>query len=511
MTAALVDVADRRSQPGRVRLLLRRARPWSPPPEPPDSASGPLAGGVPGPISPDGAPPEIGEHIASHAAFLDGVRSVSSTLLRPSTDLLVLPTSRPDPAQRNGLRTAIDLARAGCLRRLLVLCSKQAAAPEARRELQRTLAAAIPANVAVAVTVVTGNRPAVPRFAVDQLPISTFERRYARPTATSFGYTNDVGLKRNLAVMLAARLRMRYLLFLDDDVRPLPSPTDPSVEPEVTGGPTLDPWTLAAATSALLGHDRRGRGLSAVGWVLRGYHDNSVVCRVRRLVGHDQDQFIGGGALLVRSPAGLPFFPAIYNEDWLFLLAMIGIGHLPKSVLGCGGVVLQDRYDGYRPIRARSEELGDILGETLMSVLHRGGHPLDDPLDAKDWRAALAGRQAMIRRLVTETMAITPDESHERESAVQALGAALAVHEKIDERLRHWAAQFAAYVPAWQKDLASWRSHLALGTYGDNTDLLPEQHTTVSPGGAAAFGLPDTVERSWPSPEEPAMRRTRVG
>lgn len=420
------------------------------------------------------------QHFASHLDLLTAVKPRPGTGRTPGVDLLVIPTSRANPADRHGMRTALQLARSGLVRRLLVLCSKHAAAPAAVTGLRTALRRRLPPHVSAAVTVVTDGAGALPAFAVDGLPLTCAHRRYAGGSAASWRPVNDVGLKRNLALLLAARLGMTYLLFLDDDVRP-------TAVAEPVG--LARQGTLTAATAGAVMDVMARDGLSAVGWVLRGYDDNSVVCRARTLAGHPQDQFIGGGALLVRSPTTMPFFPAIYNEDWIFLLAAQG-HRLMRSVLGWAGTVRQDKYDGYSAPRARSEEFGDLLGEGLMSLVHAGSLILGDAADDHAfWNEVVAERRQMIVSVWSDLQRM-PQWSSARRSALAALDASLSVHRQVDDRRRFWTDQFARYVPTLRGDLQMWSTWLQRGSWHDNSDLLPSHATfTVGHEAERAFGL----------------------
>jgi hypothetical protein len=426
-------------------------------------------------------------HIPSHTDLLAPVTPGAAVLLEPSVDLIVVPTSKADPADRNGVRTAVDLAAGGSAKRLLFVCSKAASQPTALAELGAMLDRRLPPQVSAAVTVLDPRSPAVPSFAVDRLPVSSLNRRYSRGLTSSWGYLNDVGVKRNLALLLSARLGLQHVLYLDDDIRPASADESRSVSERHT----LDRTSLRAALAAVLGLGGRAEALRAVGWTLRGYDDNSVVCRARILAGRPQGQFIGGGALLVRSPAELPFFPAVYNEDWLFLLGMIENGRRARSVLGWGGAVVQDAYDGYRPRRARSEEPGDIIGEGLMSLVHEGWTADDDGPDHRFWREVVAARRSMIDGLLRDLRPGAERGELEHQLAVKALEAALDVHQQqLNARKAFWIDQFVRFVAAWQSDLDRWRTRLALGSFDTNDDLLtPTSTFLIGSQAAPAFGL----------------------
>jgi hypothetical protein len=230
--------------------------------------------------------------------------------------------------------------------------------------------------------------------------------------------TNDVSIKRNLGLAVARMLRWRRVAFLDDDL------TD------------LDARDIRAAAGLL-----RDYNVSAMRNV--GFPDNSVVCHARREVGLPQDVFVGGGAMAVRINARTPFFPTIYNEDWLFL-----VGRRNVERVAVHGRVRQDSYDPYlSPERARSEEFGDCLAEGLFSLSDH-----DRPMRAADerfWRAFLTDRIAMIDEILRRLDRRVPDERRIR--IIQALKVARGRCQIIQPDF------CVAYLKAWQHDLDVWK------------------------------------------------------
>jgi hypothetical protein len=408
-------------------------------------------------------PCEWEQHL-THRGLLGSLSTPAATAATGPVDLVVVPTSRKDPEERSGVRTALRLAQDGMARFLLVIVSKDAADPDSVRRL-RDLLASVRSDVGVWVTELP---PAtrVPKFKVDRLPLTSAHRRYAQGDPRS---VNEVGTKRNLALLLARCMKLRTVLFVDDDITPrLPG-----------SGGTLDPASLRAA----LRHLTDPEGPSAVGWELRGYDDNSVVCRAAQLAGRPQEQFIGGGALLVRADPGVPFFPAIYNEDWLFLLGLLD-GRPPERAWVCAGDVVQDPYDGYHPRRARSEELGDMLGEGLMSLLHLGRSP-EAETDQAFWRAVVDGRRRFIAgvRADLERRRAQGRDDAEVAAALGALDAAMLVHRHLDLKPKLWLDQFVRYQAAWRTDLDDWSQLLA------RADRIPLEAVFPQP--------PEAFVRAW--------------
>lgn len=256
--------------------------------------------------------------------------------------------------------------------------------------------------------------------------------------------SNDAAAKRNLGIALAVRAGWRHLLFLDDDV----SPAD--------GGPTLDEAGLARAVAEL----EQCPELRAVSWSVEEFPDNSVVGHARRSAGRRQTIFVGSAALLVRCDPRLPFFPGVYNEDWLFLIALAQASSRHTHCIAKAGTVRQLRYEPFSPARARSEEPGDIIAEGLMNLLEDDGPGLwATATTPAYWRRAMNRRAALLAELIRAFEA-EPDAADARRART-ALRAALHIHRRTSpEALRN-------YVAGWRADLPRWHQHL--------TDLAAEQ------------------------------------
>lgn len=308
---------------------------------------------------------------------------------------VVVPTIRNPATMRDALRLGRDLGRP-----IIALCSRWSAAEVVRKE-----AAALDAPV-VAVDVT--EHSTLPSFSCDRLLAGQHKLNRA----------NDVSIKRNLGLAMARMLRWPQVAFLDDDITGL------QADAIRTAGGLLRDYNVAALRNV-------------------GFPDNSVVCHARREVGMPQDVFVGGGAMAVRVNARTPFFPTIYNEDWLFLVGRRNV----EQVAVCGRVS-QHEYDPYlSPERARSEEFGDCLAEGLFSLSEH-----ERPMQAADerfWRAFLDHRVAMIDEILARLDRQRPDERRTR--IIQALKVARGRCQIIDP------AFCVAYLKAWQTDLDAWK------------------------------------------------------
>jgi hypothetical protein len=252
----------------------------------------------------------------------------------------------------------------------------------------------------------------------------------------------DISAKRNIALAVARMLGWRSLLFLDDDITGLTA--------EQLRGPLP------------VGPDRRP---SILAWAYRQFPDNSVVCHARREVGLTQDTFVGAGALLVDVDEDVPFFPPVYNEDWLFFFDLLARGR-PLVVMGH---VQQRRFDPFEyPRRAYEEEPGDILAEGLFELLHLGGDVAT--ATAKPyWADLVAGRREMIKDLRRRASAmLTERAGAEQVRWYRVLGSLAAAERHHDDT--DLPAHLASFVRAWRADLDDWHEWFA-GLPQDVPDL----------------------------------------
>lgn len=249
----------------------------------------------------------------------------------------------------------------------------------------------------------------------------------------------DASTKRNIALLLARQLGWRRLLFLDDDIQP------PSAEQINRAVSMLGPGGAAMAS-----------------WPARDFPDNSVVCHARRSVGLPQGTFLAGGCLLADLTRPLPFFPAVYNEDWLFCWEAVR-----DRRMALPGSVAQAPYNPFDPRRAAREEFGDVLGEGLFSLLHRSptdlllslaggaaGEMVEPARHRGYWELVLAGRRAMLAevcRRLEQRVGSEPDA-----------GGRLEAVRSGQERLALITAdELAQFVAIWLEDLHTWRYELA--------------------------------------------------
>lgn len=361
-------------------------------------------------------------------------------------DLIVVPAGYSLAVPRRGVLLAAELARTvGCP--LVVLCSKDAATRESLEALDGLLRTA---EVPDALVLTVGPQPSrLTAFAVDELWVASAWRRGGGRTAgPRLRVTCDVGRKRNIALALGVAMGAQTLLFLDDDIF-VSTDGDGAVAPHPR---TLTPARLQAAVAAV-----RHGPLGAVGWTARDFDDNSVLHRIRSEMNCPQNQFIGGGALLVGLTPGTPFFPAIYNEDWIFLLGLLARSEQTRA-LGEAGDVHQQRFAPYAPRRAMAEELGDLLGEGLLTQLTSRGADLAAAGDADFWMQAFEVRCELRETLQAQVRA----GSHpERAEMLLALEAMASVQKQVALDGHVHVKELAEFTRTWRQDLERWEARLS--------------------------------------------------
>ncbi|KAB8197212.1 hypothetical protein FH608_001190 [Nonomuraea phyllanthi] len=241
---------------------------------------------------------------------------------------------------------------------------------------------------------------------------------------TPFARATDLSAKRNTGLLLARLTGWRRIVFLDDDI-------------EVGGHEEV-----ARAAALLDTYD-------AVGMHIGGYPDNSVVCHAHRLTGGRQDSFVGGGALAVETTRNPSFFPNIYNEDWFYLL-----GERSLRRLAVTGRVKQRPYDPFdRPVRARDQELGDVLAEGVYWLLDEG-RGWAAATGTAYWKGFLARRTAFVRDVLRRVRELPPGATTNRRAMEESLLAALG-------RLSRITPEFCVrYLEAWSEDRHRWSEHL---------------------------------------------------
>jgi hypothetical protein len=160
---------------------------------------------------------------------------------------------------------------------------------------------------------------------------------------------------RNSGLDTARALGWRNVMFLDDDIRVLPS--------QVTEAVSLLRNRQAAAFRSV------------------DFPDNSVVRHAARAAGAQTPVLPGGGAMLVRMsalPARLRFID-VYNEDWLFMHDLD---------VADAGEVLQLPYNPFTPGRAAREEFGDLIAEAVRDR--------EVSCEESFWEAAIAERRRLL-------------------------------------------------------------------------------------------------------------------
>ena len=371
-----------------------------------------------------GTTPDL--HHGSHNHLLDDVDPDPDP--PGHLDAIIVPTFRAVDALRDSLVLAHELNRP-----LVALCSGQAQA-------RQTVALAALFRADVLAIDLHGVRPAVPHFRADDVL-----------GGSRFASVSDLSLKRNLGLLISRIAGWDRVLFLDDDI---------------TG---VRVGQLDGAAAVLDAGVHRAVGLRNA-----GFADNSVVCHAYRAIGAEQDQFIGGGAMIVNPLATRSFFPNIYNEDWFFLL---GDGVPFRAARS--GTMIQRGYDPFaNPRRAANEELGDTLAEGLFWMLDDGQDPTRS--DGAFWSTFVFRRRALLDHVLAEVD--TQAGQLPRAAAIAAsVRAARGMSAFVTPRLCQ------DFLHAWSDDLHVW---------GDFLDGFPTVGPTGIEKALAELGLSHGWARS---------------
>jgi hypothetical protein len=334
-------------------------------------------------------------------------------------DAIIVPASR----SADNLSRAIALARAANCQ-LILLCSRQARVDDvgqllADRKFGRATVIELPNE-----------------YRHDLFEFSTSRWVSVSLPKSCAARDSDLSMKRNVGLMLARLLGWNRIFFLDDDVRGF--------------GP-----------SALLSTASAPRRYRTVGMRATNFPDNSVMCHAHRETGGFQDVHVSGSALAVDCSAPINFFPDIYNEDWLFF-------YQDAMERRLGSAVAEAKQLGYdpfdSPIRAARQEFGDVLGEGLHGLLHRGGYgyPSGDY-----WSRFLDARRSFLSAISDRIQIARPEKQVKIRRAVET-----AQHCLRDIQPEHCEE----YISLWKDDLGRWDQRLneipRMSTMADALDHL---------------------------------------
>ncbi len=239
---------------------------------------------------------------------------------------------------------------------------------------------------------------------------------------------SDLSLKRNVGLVLARMLGWKRIFFLDDDIR------------------DLDAAALLETVALLDKPNSLGQRYCSAGIAASYFPDNSVVCHARRAIGEFQDVFVSGSALAVDCTVPFAFFPDIYNEDWLFFYRDAAEGRLGSSTRRA----TQLRYDPFaNPVRAESEEFGDVIAEALYALLDED-LSVEHATEAR-WEQFLADRQHILNDIIARS-----DQAprHMREKMKHSVEIARKCLKEIQPRM------CVQYVQLWRRDLRQWEMTL---------------------------------------------------
>jgi hypothetical protein len=317
---------------------------------------------------------------------------------RPSggpLDAIIVPASR----RAHRLGGLIDLASA-CKTTLVVLASHRCDIEEAAE--------------------LVAGRPSYARVVLAEVPLKTDHEPLRLATSTeevralSADRSSNLSLKRNIGLLLARYRGWQKIMFLDDDIT----------------GITPDQVTRVAH------HLDTNR---FAGFKTLAYPDNSVVCHANRLSERPQGIFVSGAALGVNTAGDrtLDVFPDVYNEDWFALSGeaqTTGVAHV--------GNIGQLSFNPFEdPVRAKSEEFGDLIAEGLYALFTDVGGMHRATTDY--WAQFIAQRRDLILGIRRR---LERNETHEAVQAVKSLSEALNHLQMITPE------DCAFFLEVWQED-----------------------------------------------------------
>jgi hypothetical protein len=353
---------------------------------------------------------------------------------RSQVDVIIVPTSRGASALDGVAHLA---ARLGVP--LVALCSGRTVGADVVERFGRAL------SEVLIVDVPDGYRH-------DRIPTRTSASRFQ---AASAGRRSDLGLKRNLGLLMARLHSWGKILFIDDDIGDIVDGVPVGISVEAVGrvAAQLDDYQVA-------------------GFACRDYPDNSVVCHARRLAGLPQDTFVSGSALGVNcNDQPIPFFPDQYNEDWFFFSRLAA-----RRELAHVGNVIQAPYDPYEdPMRARREEFGDLVAEGLYELFEKQSGEMDyfrrlGAADVHYWDRYMAARRDGLR-VVHRRLQIAQDAGVA--SAECATAACRSVEAAADQLSTVTPELCAEFLAAWEADLRDWEpATQRTRSVGDTRDVM---------------------------------------
>lgn len=377
---------------------------------------------------PSGLFSEVGQHL--QALTTNGrlhttpVRVPSRT---PIIECIVVPTVRSVNKNRKNIERILRLADNHGAKLVLFLCSGKA---------KRTDVAKIAANFdQLSWLAIDGP------FLTD--PLIEFK---TSQSFIAYGAERDLAQKRNFALLLARLMGWKNLFLLDDDL-------------------AIADYDLAK-TADLLQADTLAVGFSA-----RDFPDLSTVVHAGKWARLHVDCFVGGGALAIKTDSPkLPFFPHIYNEDWLFLLPYC----LLDGAVTWAGTVKQQRYNPFRdPERAIWEEPGDLLAEGLVRLATK---IKSDPTHPHDFDSILKTINKLTDKLfwereindrilffgsIRDYVGLKRFMPGRAKSIYKSLAVSLATLHGQNGFKGMSASTLAQWTQAWVRDIKSWHRLLA--------------------------------------------------
>lgn len=241
----------------------------------------------------------------------------------------------------------------------------------------------------------------------------------------------DLPIKRNFAIWHAKDVGHQTILLLDDDIR--------FKDNFLTFRKMLHAVHQTAITGAYS----------------IGEFDTSLTGSIAMQYGITRPVFFSGNCLGINLLKFKPFFPNIYNEDWLSILPAI----LRKEAALVGPVIQLPRRVTCVKDTAKHQEFGEIIADELYSRLEKAHKDncftdfLNLFLNTEHWENVLGDRVRWLS-LLRERAKVEDLSSGDKETEVEILDAA------IDSCGTLKPDDFIGFINKWKIEYSDWEKEI---------------------------------------------------
>lgn len=175
-----------------------------------------------------------------------------------------------------------------------------------------------------------------------------------------------------------------------------------------------------------------------VGCYSLDYPDVSVVDHIERMVtGGGSEVTLSGNCIAIDVESQTSFFPAVYNEDWLYIFSGMKMG----CRLAAAGFVKQDFHKPWLDLaRVAREQFGDIIG---CGIEEASGRIIGS---SNFWQGVVVDYMSRLDRL--RSLCVGRNDIYLKAIMEALRSAELVSHEKICE-----------FVEKYESDVVNWSCH----------------------------------------------------